>query len=147
MADYKTVAEYKKFIESKAKWDIWLTSTFRQPRSAESAFKTFKYFFKKLNNSERQFFSKYILCFVVLEPHEDKTRYHVHALISGISPLLADELQAVCRDFFGHRDVVQEYKPSLPRVASNYLAKKCARGEEWKIIRINSKWRGGGKPR
>ena len=138
------VGEYQEYIDSMADWDIWLTVTFKYPASSESAFKSFRYFFKRLNTPELVFFEKFIRCIVLTEKHERRASAHIHCLIHGIAPSLARSLEDKCRGFFGS-SVAKAYDSELPRLASEYMAKKCADGvaEDWKVMKINAKWRGG----
>ena len=128
------------YFLSVQKWDLFATITFRQQCPSLSAIKAFKRFFKYLNTRDRRFFDKYIECWIFLERHDLRAGVHIHALIRGINPTLAEELEKKCRRIFGQSRILP-YDPM--RQAVVYLAGKykSQRLEDFTFFKINSRLR------
>jgi hypothetical protein len=133
---------YKRYTDAHL-WSIYLTVTFRRPVLSANAFRQFRYFFKHLNSPQAVFFRGCIRCFVVAERQGRHESVHLHCLVHGIDPLMARQLELRCRSFFGE-SVAKVYNYDLPKLASDYLAEKCAYGvaDDWTPMVINSRYRG-----
>lgn len=125
--------------------DIYFSTTSRVKMLQMSAEQRFKYFFKcYINQPGNIFFEKFILCWAFFDKADKRGSVHIHSLIKGIDPSLADSLQKKCKDFFG-QSKIRPYDHSLPkhRSASHYLAEKVVREEldHYDFYKINSKLR------
>lgn len=119
----KLMGAWKEFVESLHP-DLWVTITFRTPTSKYFAKMRFKKFFKHLNKPNETFYSKFILCWVFFEEWNRQERCHIHALIKGIDPSLAVNLEEKCLREFG-LSVIRPYDYAMiNHPASEYLAKK-----------------------
>jgi len=125
--------------------DLWFSTTFRSKALVMPAEKAFKYFFKSyLNQPDRIFFEKFILCWVLFDKRDSREGVHIHSLIKGIDPSLAPLLQKKSNAFFGQSDVrPYDHSISKNRSASHYLAEKYVREEfdHYGFYKINSRLR------
>jgi hypothetical protein len=143
ISNQRLVAEFQGFID-RWKFDICLALTFRQETKLAEAIKRFKFFFKHLNTKEEQFFSKFIRCWVFYGTAGEHG-VHIHALIQGIAPHLANRLEEKCSQFFGNTVVEPyDYNFSKARSMSRYLSRKylSTRLQDFDYYKINSRLRG-----
>lgn len=116
----KLVEQWVVFL-GKQDWDLFVTITFRESRAGIIAKKLFKWFFKHLNTFANKFFQKYIRCWVFFEQDVDRKGVHIHTLIKGIHPSMADLLEDRCKKFFG----ISKVEPyDSKKGAKHYLGKK-----------------------
>ena len=139
MADNdRKILEFGDFIETKGPWDLWLTVTFRNKTKLAGAKRSFKRFIKHMN-SGKTFFGNFVFCFALFE-RDSRGGVHIHALLNGVHPLHAPDLEALCKKRFGQSKVV----PYFPRRnAILYMAAKYQSPslECYDLMKINSRIR------
>lgn len=142
MDRYKLKIAWKEFIE-RLRPDLYVTITFRTITSRDMAIKRFKRFFKFLNKPNKIFYNKFTLNWVYFENKIEGEGYHLHALVKGIVPLLAPDLENECSRVFGLSKVVPYDHSRVIYPASEYLADKCAyfNSDNLKPFKINSRFR------
>ena len=124
-------------------WDIFASFIPKSPTSASLAKRSFKNFFKNLNNPRYgvKFYEKYIYSWVFIEKNSFRRGCHIHTLVRGIDPALAPQLQEVSRKYFSPWSQVVAYDPA--KGARHYLVKKILNRtlEDYDFYKINSRWR------
>lgn len=142
MNDYKIKISWKEFME-RLKADLYITITFRRFTSKETARMRLKQFLKFLNKPNQVFFSKFILCWVFFEGNTESGGCHMHALLKGINPAMAEALGKECGRAFGLSKVVPYDHSRKNYPASEYLADKYVfyNYEDLEFFRINSRLR------
>jgi hypothetical protein len=138
--DKRSLADGWAEFLSREKWDLFVTVTFRNSTKIIIAKKLFKRFFKHLNTAAGEFFDKYIRCWVFFEKDADRQGVHVHALVRGIHPSKAKEIEKRCKERLGESKV-EEYDATGGAI--EYLANKqnSRKLEDYDRCRINSRKR------
>lgn len=132
------ISAFEQFITDKGPWDLWLTITFRKRTSLSAAKRMFKRFLKYINSGEA-FFTNFVFCFTLFE-RDARGGVHLHAVLRGIHPLYAPDIEKLCIKRFGQSRVA----PHLPRRnAILYLAAKYGTPslECYDLMKINTKKR------
>jgi hypothetical protein len=128
---------FKVFLED-FPGDMWMTITFRRALSEATAKKRLKYFFKHLNTPQEIFFDKFVRLWAFYENNIGNDGVHIHALIGGIKPELANALQDKCHIVFGESKVVGKHQG-----VTSYLGRKYNTSSlnNFDLLHINSKLR------
>jgi hypothetical protein len=124
-------------------WDIWFSTTVSREVGTEDFLRSFKYFFNHINSRDFVFYKGFICGYVFSEFNKFRNGVHLHALIKGIDPEMANPVEEFCWDYFGESKVVP-YDNYRPDRASGYLARKCVSQEldHFDFFKVNSSFRG-----